>query len=309
MEQSVAALAVKAAEKGLALRHSLDSEIHERLLGDASRLRQILLNLIGNAVKFTPQGSVSVHVQAIERSDSRTKLRFSVSDTGIGIPKNKQGCIFEAFTQVNGTSTREFGGTGLGLTISSQLVALMDGEMWVESEPGRGSNFYFTAVFDIAEQASVHQLSPASVIKVAKAVPKRNSGETGLHILAVEDNSVNQRLLTRLLEKAGHRVTVASNGREALDCLERANWKFDAVFMDVQMPEMDGLEATKKIRKLESTREKRIPIIALTAHAMEGDKERCLSAGMDGYLSKPIQATLLLDVLQGIAEEAYVDGI
>ena len=305
VEQSVAALAVKAAEKGLALQHSFDSAIPQSLLGDPSRLRQILLNLIGNAVKFTPQGSVSVDVRMIGQSGSRVKLKFCVRDTGIGIPRDKQRSIFEAFTQVDGSSTREFGGTGLGLTISSQLVALMDGEIAVESEPGQGSEFHFTAVFDVPEQTKLPQHSLKAASEPAKADAKQAAAKSGLHILAVEDNPINQRLVTRLLEKSGHRVTIAANGREAIDCLAGANWEFDAIFMDVQMPEMDGLEATREIRRIESTRQKRMPIIALTAHAMERDKERCLSAGMDRYLSKPIQANLMLAVLQEIADGAF----
>ncbi len=307
VEQSVAALAVKAAEKGLVLQHSFDAAIPDSLLGDPSRLRQILLNLIGNAVKFTLQGSVSVDVRTIEQSGSRLKLKFCVRDTGIGIPKDKQRAIFEAFTQVDGSSTREFGGTGLGLTISSQLVALMDGEIAVDSEPGQGSEFHFTAVFDVPERTEVQQHSLESASEPVKADAKPVAAKSGLRILAVEDNPINQLLLTRLLEKSGHCVTIAANGREAIDCLAGANWEFDAVFMDVQMPEMDGLEATREIRRIESTREKRMPIIALTAHAMERDKERCLNAGMDRYLAKPIQANLMQALLQEIADGAF-DG-
>jgi PAS domain S-box-containing protein len=308
VEQSVAALAVKAAEKGLTLQHSFDSATPESLVGDPSRLRQILLNLIGNAVKFTPQGSVSVDVRMLERSGSRLKLKFCVRDTGIGIPKEKQHSIFEAFTQVDGSSTREFGGTGLGLTISSQLVALMDGEIGVESEPGQGSEFYFTAVFEVPEQACLKPTSFETVIEPLKeGTAEQAVTKSGLRILAVEDNPINQRLVTRLLEKSGHRVTVASNGREAIDSLAGANWEFDAVLMDVQMPEMDGLEATQEIRRLESARNGRIPIIALTAHAMERDKERCLRAGMDRYLTKPIQANLMKAVLQEIMDGVF-DG-
>jgi PAS domain S-box-containing protein len=307
VEQSMAALSVKAAEKGLTLQHSFDSAIPESLIGDPSRLRQILLNLIGNAVKFTPQGSVSVDVRRLEQAGSRLKLKFCVRDTGIGIPKEKQRSIFEAFTQVDGSSTREFGGTGLGLTISSQLVALMDGQIGVESEPDRGSEFHFTAVFDVPEQTGAQQHLLETVMEPVKAEAKPVSAQPGLHILAVEDNPINQRLLTRLLEKSGHRVTIAANGREAIDCLERADWEFDAVFMDVQMPEMDGLEATREIRRIESGRETRMPIIALTARAMERDQERCLSAGMDRYLTKPIQANLMQAVLQEI-ENGVFDG-
>jgi signal transduction histidine kinase/ligand-binding sensor domain-containing protein/ActR/RegA family two-component response regulator len=294
LDQVVAAVSVKASEKELSLRFSLDSEVPEFISGDASRLRQVLLNLVGNAVKFTSRGGVLIGVQAIDRGSSSTTLKFRVSDTGLGIPKDKQAVIFEAFTQADGSSTREFGGTGLGLTICSQLVALMKGKIWVESEPGRGSDFYFTAVFELPETARQDGATHTAVTRRLK--------ETSLRILVAEDNAVNQRLAKRLLEKHGHCVTVAADGREAVETLRRSNWEFDAVLMDIQMPEMDGLDATREIRKIESSGPRHIPIIALTAHAMKRDQERCLAAGMDRHLSKPIEKDLLLEVLQEVAD-------
>jgi PAS domain S-box-containing protein len=303
LDQALAPLSVEAARKGLTLVYSVGLAASARdLWGDPARLRQILVNLVGNAVKFTSHGSVSISVNIVEQSTSSKVLKFCISDTGIGIPKEKQGLIFEAFTQADGSSTREFGGTGLGLAICSQMVALMNGKIWLESEVGRGSNFYFTATFEVPQGAENNGQYPLPAIsELANGESKQIRKDTSLRILVVEDNQVNQRLAARLLEKRGHQVTLAGNGREALGALERSNWEFDGVLMDIQMPEMDGIEAAKEIRRIESCGEKRMPIIALTAHALDRDKERCFAAGMDRHLSKPIQAELLLAVLQEIA--------
>lgn len=310
LSQAVATLSPKAAEKGLVLEQLIDSTVPETLVGDPSRLRQVLLNLIGNAVKFTLHGKVSLAAKLVQQSDHRVTLRFCVSDTGIGIPREKQQSIFEAFTQVDSSLTRGFGGTGLGLAICSQLVALMEGEIWVESDLGRGSDFYFSAVFEIPERAKLSS--------VTSSVPKlieRNAGVlssdghgTALRILIVEDNPVNQRLTMRLLQKNGYMTTVANNGREALEILNQSNWQFDAVLMDIQMPEMDGLQATQEIRKSESSRGEHIPVLALTAHVLEHEKERCFAAGMDRHFTKPIQPDLLLAVLREIAAGTFVSS-
>ncbi len=302
VEQGIAALSVRAIEKGLSFTFSPGPEVPELLLGDASRLRQILINLVGNAIKFTSRGAVSVSVNTVDRNSKYTTLKFRVKDSGIGIPKDKQDLIFDAFTQADGSLTREFGGTGLGLTICSQLVALMNGRVWVESEVGRGSDFYFTAKFELPEKASACAGLRPDVTAAGTANSICAPEETPLRILVAEDNPINQRLATRLLEKYGHQVTVAADGREAIGTLERSNWEFDAVLMDIQMPEMDGLDATKEIRKVESAGARHIPIIALTAHALKRDQERCLAAGMDRHLSKPIQKELLLAVLRDIAD-------
>jgi PAS domain S-box-containing protein len=329
VHKALGSISVKAAEKGLYLKHSVDSAVPEILVGDSSRLRQILLNLVGNAVKFTVRGGVDIGVCLLRRSDSEMTVEFRVSDTGVGIPRDKQRCIFEAFTQVDGSSTREFGGTGLGLAICTQLVTLMNGKIWVESEAGQGSQFYFTAEFGIPEKTDdgavqpsvptvelntsskprsedLAQNGPGMAARVPDiAVAARPAlcapSESALRILVVEDNLINQRLAVRVLEKNGYSVVVAGNGREALNTLERSNWEFDGILMDVQMPEMDGLEATKEIRRIETLTNKHMPIIALTAHAMERDKEQCLAAGMDRHLTKPIQVELLLAALQEIA--------
>jgi len=243
---------------------------------------------------------VAVSVRWLERSAEGMMLEFCVEDTGMGIDKNQQKLIFEAFCQADGSLTREFGGTGLGLTISSQLVALMGGRIWVESEPGKGSRFFFTAhLGSIAEKATEPARAP---VLPAVSSPVSHSFDS-LRILVVEDNLVNQRLARALLEKKGHRISVAGNGRIGIQRLLELNWEVDVVLMDVQMPEMDGLSATQEIRRLESDRETRLPIIALTAHALDRDRDRCLAAGMDEYLSKPIQSELLVAALDRLTRK------
>jgi signal transduction histidine kinase/ligand-binding sensor domain-containing protein/CheY-like chemotaxis protein len=294
LEQTMASFAARAGQKGLDLRQSVAAEVPETLTGDPGRLQQILVNLLENALKFTAAGSVTAAIEVLGKTESSVTLKFSVADTGIGIPDKKHALIFEAFTQADGSSTREFGGTGLGLTICSELVALMKGRIWVESELGKGSCFNFTAAFGIPEK----QAAPVTRSAPASALLEKIS----MKVLLVEDNPINQRLALRLLEKNGHHVTVAGNGREALETLERLGWNFDAVLMDIQMPEMDGLETTREIRRIESSGTRHLPIVAVTAHALKRDRERCLEAGMDDYVSKPIDSELLLRLLQGIAE-------
>jgi CheY-like chemotaxis protein len=255
-------------------------------------------------VKFTFRGGVSIDVRQLDSKDSNIDLEFCVIDTGIGIPQEKQASIFDAFTQVDATSTREFGGTGLGLAICAQLVNLMGGKIWVESEVGSGSKFFFTATFEVPEAEAV--VAPASISQSANEMASNPAAaKRSLDILLVEDNLINQRVAVRLLQNNGHRVTVAGNGREAIDTLSRFDWKFDAVFMDIQMPQMDGLTATREIRRMESLGGKHMPVIALTAHAMETDKEECLAAGMDRHLSKPIRVDLLLAILAEIADGTF----
>jgi signal transduction histidine kinase/CheY-like chemotaxis protein len=426
LELTLKTLAFRADEKGLELLCAIAPDVPERVRGDSSRLSQVITNLVGNAVKFTPHGEVELKV-GIEQGSQL--LSFTVSDTGVGIPAEKQQVIFEAFSQADNSTTRKYGGTGLGLTISSRLVEMMGGRIWVESEVGRGSEFHFTASFQRAEKqfetsltppleilegvrvlivddnrtnrllleetldrlgmrtvlagsgqaalseisASLRTADPFGLIltdvhmpgmdgftlleqirlrpeldaaaimmltsagyrgdsdllkqlKVAacllkpirltqlretmcqvlsgrepqRAIPQQNahSTETLLRVLVAEDNLVNQRLATRLLERRGHQVVVAENGRRALEALEKDS--YDLVLMDVQMPELDGMAATALIRKKERLGGKHQPIIALTAHAMKGDKERCLAAGMDGYLAKPIQAQELYNLLESM---------
>jgi two-component system sensor histidine kinase/response regulator len=425
-------LALRAAEKGLELACDIDGSVPDVLLGDAGRLRQVLLNVLGNAVKFTDQGEVVLHVDVESVSASSATLRFAVTDTGIGIAADKQRQIFQAFTQADTSTTRRFGGTGLGLAIALRLVELMNGRMWVESAIGRGSTFFFTATFDrpamarsepmpdtsraldglrvlvVDDNASNRQIleemlaswhmaptavdgaqaalaalqhapaggQPFDLIVVDRQMPgvdgialarrvRRDArfgrtpivmlmsvgddpasdcrglaidahvtkpikhsdlldalttlfqvstrgardGPVGkpatrtsqrLHILVAEDNVVNRKLVTTLLQKRGHHVDAVENGREAVDAIEAAPREaFDLVLMDLQMPEMSGFEATHVIREMERQSARgHLPIVALTAHAMAGDRERCLAAGMDGYLSKPIEVNDLIATVE-----------
>jgi signal transduction histidine kinase/CheY-like chemotaxis protein len=433
IEATLKTLAFRAHEKGLELLCEIAPEVHEAVSGDSSRLRQIIVNLVGNAIKFTQQGEVALRVSVDTENSADGILRFCVSDTGIGIPIEKQNLIFDPFAQADTSTTRKYGGTGLGLTISARLVGMMGGRIWVQSELGKGSQFYFTSKlktsgktpeigtiappeilrgvkvlivddnrtnqrilqgmlslwemsstavssgeqalaelssransskpyglvltdlhmpemdgFELVERIRQNQeLSTATILMLTSAghrgdverckqlgvagyllKPIRQSEmreaiarvlgaqqQSGaipfitryslhdardpsevLNVLVAEDNVVNRRLATVLLEKRGHRVTVACNGREAFEALESA--AYDLVFMDVQMPEMDGLEATAAVRKKENSTGKHQPIIALTAHAMKGDQERCLASGMDGYLTKPIRPQELDVILQ-----------
>ncbi len=277
VENAAASFQLKAREKGLTLQCEFGADIPERLVGDPGRLRQVLMNLIGNAIKFTDTGGIRVLVSMT----AEAAFEISVEDSGIGIPPEKQGLIFEAFRQADNSSTRAYGGTGLGLTICSQLVALMGGRLWVESMPGKGSKFCFTAQClrgKTRKETGEHKIV---------APLDRTSGTQSLSILLAEDNVVNQRLTIRLLERHGHHVTVACNGKQALDALTRE--KFDLILMDVQMPELDGLETTRILRERERLNGTRTPVLAMTAYAMDGDREKCMQAGMDAYVSKPIQ--------------------
>jgi signal transduction histidine kinase/DNA-binding response OmpR family regulator len=430
-------LAPRAHQKGLELNCSIKSDVPDAVLGDPSRLRQILLNLLGNSLKFTEKGEINLSVQREPGHGTVTILHFSVQDTGIGIAAEKQARIFEAFTQADGSTTRRYGGTGLGLTISRQLVQMMGGRIWVESAPGQGSTFHFTGNFGFSNAAGspipveknllkgmrtlvvddnltnrrilehlltlwdmkptlvgngpdalqtlaqayeanqpfplvlsdatmpemdgfqlaeeirknprlsgtaiimltsagqrgdaarcrelglegylTKPVSPSELLNAVLRVadPKRPQTKPALvtrhslreegrslRILLAEDNAVNQLLASRLLEKQGHNVVIAANGRQALERLE--NERFDLVLMDIQMPEMDGFEATAVIRKEEESTGKHIPIIAMTAHALEGDRERCLAAGMDGYIAKPIKAEDLVRAVEDLGRSPQV---
>ncbi len=293
LDSTLAVIRLTAERKGLQLALDVDPQVPPALVGDAGRLRQVLVNLLGNAVKFTEQGEVRVSVSAESRADGRVGLRLGVRDTGIGIAADKQERIFAAFTQADGSTTRKFGGTGLGLAISNRLVALMGGQIAVESTPGAGSLFHFTVELGV-HAGAVHD-DETSTIPTPRAVV---TARTGLRVLLAEDNAVNQRVAQRFLERLGHTVTVANHGREAVECWRQQ--PFDLVLMDVQMPEMDGFEAVAEIRAAERAGGNRTPVVALTAHAMSGDRERCLAAGMDGYLTKPVRLAQLVAAIESV---------
>jgi len=426
---AVKLLALRAAEKGLELATQIAPEVPDFLFGDAGRLRQVLLNVVGNAVKFTTKGEVVVSVSAVPRDPPKAELHFAVSDTGIGIPADKQAMIFQAFSQADTSTTRRFGGTGLGLAIAQRLIELMNGRIWVESEVGRGSTFHFTATFERAPHDGVRRPTGIDGLRVLvvddsstnrrileemlaswamkpttvpdaksaidtlrKAVPDgkrydavisdclmpdvdgfalarqikrdrtlrrtpvvmltsagrpsdvarcrrigveaclvkpvkhsdlldtlatvfgasarrprkhaasrvtRRSTQRALRLLVAEDNAIGRKLLQTVLRKRRHTVTAVDNGRAAAEALKNPRHGFDVVLMDVQMPEMGGFEATQAIRDHEKTSGEHVPIVALTAHAMQGDRQRCLDAGMDGYLSKPLDIDDLIRTVEG----------
>ncbi len=299
MAESTRMLAVRAGQNGLELTCTILSEVPERVVGDLNRLRQIIINLVGNAIKFTDRGHVGLRISLDSQTPGNFLLHFVVTDTGVGIAEENQKLIFEAFSQADGSIARKFGGTGLGLSISTQLVVLMGGKIWVESALGHGSQFHFTAGFGEARQvAEVVSSSVPSQLAAPRAHRK-------LSVLLAEDNAVNQKIAIRVLEKHGHHVTVAANGRLALAALDQAT--FDVVLMDVQMPEMDGFESTAAIRRHERETGNHIPIIAMTAHAMPGDRERCIAAGMDSYIAKPIKAAELIELLERFAGATQVE--
>jgi len=287
-------LAHRAQQKHLAFTTEIASDVTDHLIGDASRLRQVLINFADNAIKFTERGAIAVKVETETKTAGGRCLHFSVTDTGIGIAREKQALIFEAFAQADGSTTRTYGGTGLGLAIASQLVGQMSGKVWVESEVGRGTSFHFSACFGVQETSRAG--APITVAEAGEREPNPAASKRSLRILLVDDNEINRAVATGILEKQGHGLTLANNGREAVEAV--ASDVFDLVFMDVQMPEMDGFEATARIRAAEKSGVRTTSIIAMTAHAMAGDRERCLAAGMDDYIAKPLQKEDLLALLE-----------
>jgi PAS domain S-box-containing protein len=329
IQETASLFALEAQTKGLQFSCCLPPKLPEIAVGDAGRLRQVITNLLGNAVKFTDAGSIGITADISGESDNGFEVRFLIHDTGVGISSEQQQRIFESFIQVDGSSTRKYGGTGLGLSISKQLVELLGGEIGVDSEPAVGSRFWFTAKFERpaegvapAETKAPEIAKPAPAIAVdrevrvpatpdrehanppppppaiappvpsaapAAASTKISSGDC--RVLLAEDNEINQRITLRLLQKLGYAADAVVNGKDAVDALEKRN--YDLVLMDCQMPSMDGFEATAIVRSREG-KARHTPICALTANAMEGDRERCLAAGMDDYISKPVA----LDKLQ-----------
>jgi len=299
MTEATHFLGSAARRKGLEVAWQVAPGVPRQLFGDPLRLRQVLINLIGNAIKFTSKGSVTVNAEVDSEKSEILLVKFSVHDTGPGIPISKQQVIFESFSQADGSIARKHGGTGLGLTISSKLVELMGGRIWVESKEGEGSTFYFTASLGRAgeDQPIAEVKSPEGVR--GPGLSSEAGAELGcLSVLVAEDDFSNLKLVTRLLESWGQHVTIAVDGREALRLYEQQD--FDLILLDIQMPEMDGLEVATAIRDKELRTGKHTPIIALTAHAQTEFREQCLAAGMDQFITKPIQSRMLFDALRNV---------
>lgn len=309
LDNIISIMTFSAEEKGLELvLNNNSSEVPIFVKGDELRLRQILVNLIGNSIKFTNAGSVTLHVDAENREGNQVGFHFIIIDTGIGIPADKQESIFSSFSQADTSTTRKYGGTGLGLTISRQLVEMMGGRIWCESVEGQGAEFHFTVTLALGDEQKIKQHSEkiSSVVK-------------GLTILLVEDNEINRELACMVLEQDKHQVIEAENGLKGLEILTEHN--VDLILMDVQMPVMDGLTTSTIIRDIENGNElsqselpqsllqklvkqckgRHVPIVAMTAHAMKGDKEKCLAAGMNDYLTKPFQPLQVKKIIAGIA--------
>jgi signal transduction histidine kinase/ActR/RegA family two-component response regulator len=294
VRQSAEQFAARASEKQVALRHEIDPLLPTSLSGDVTRLRQILTNLVSNAVKFTAAGEVLVYCRLVFSDGEKARVRFGVRDTGIGIEPGKLEHIFGSFHQADGSISRRFGGSGLGLAIASRLANLMESRIEVRSEVQAGSDFSFELTLPVLEETTLLLPEEPQTWPVA------------LRVLLAEDNLVNQLVAVRLLEKDRHQVSIAVTGREAVERYRAA--RFDVVLMDVQMPEMDGLEATRQIRELESGLGRSAPIVALSAHTMKQEAERCLQAGMDGFLGKPFQHSELRAVLQQFAGRRGISG-
>jgi CheY-like chemotaxis protein len=328
IDQSTRLFAGQARQKGLELSCSVPDEACVRVVGDAGRLGQIMANLVSNALKFTYQGSVRVTAEQVEKIAEQVQIRISVRDTGIGIDPGVAGRLFQPFTQADGSAARRYGGTGLGLSISRGLAQLMGGDVGFESRPGHGSHFWVMIRLPLAELAAP---TTAAVPQQAEAVatepvdggqPKEAVGETvgetpvaqtkagptrplmpqqAAQVLLVEDNPINQRVALGLLKKLGYQAQAVDGGEAAVTAVREGS--YDLILMDCQMPEMDGYEATAAIRDLPAPASL-TPIIALTANSMPGDRERCLAAGMDDYLSKPVQLTRLAETLERWQGEA-----
>jgi hypothetical protein len=282
-------------KKGLNFGTEVEPDVPDVLFGDPLRLRQVLVNLVGNAFKFTDAGGVSVRVGVETQTVSEVVILVQVTDTGIGIPAEKHELIFDAFRQVDGTRARNYEGTGLGLTISARLVKLMGGSIALQSEIGKGSTFSFTVrLAPVSAEASARM--PEDLRSLTSEIGGVQAKKRFLRVLLAEDNIVNQKLVAELIKKEGHEVVVVGNGREAVAAASAG--KFDLVFMDVQMPTMDGFEATAAIRRAEKSTFQHTTILAMTAHAMKDDRQKCIDAGMDDYLSKPIHFPTLKAMLE-----------
>ena len=306
---------VPAQAKGVPVRAVIDPRLPAHIIGDAARIRQILVNLGGNAAKFTERGEITIDVRVLNRRDPDLIVRIAVCDTGIGIAPERRAMLFTTFSQVDASTTRRYGGTGLGLSIVKRLAELMGGTVGVESVPGMGSTFWVTIATAASADAAYQDLSPAEAgahdaavaaenpLPVLVLAPPTPTADRRPRILLAEDNVVNQKVAARVLEKEGFAVDVASDGRQAVDAWRRR--AYDLILMDCQMPQLDGYEATREIRReeRETGAVRRIPIIALTAHAMKGAADDCRRAGMDDYLTKPLDREQLRRCLKEHMEE------
>jgi signal transduction histidine kinase/CheY-like chemotaxis protein len=302
VEDCIKSQSGKAAEKNVELRFEPGLPEECGVLGDPLRMRQIVINLVSNGVKFTERGLVQVWLSLSRLPSGRAEVHIEVRDTGAGIPPEKLGEIFDKFTQADTSITRKYGGTGLGLAITRRLVEMHGGTIRVESEVGKGSTFSVTLPFDAAPLAE-QTVEPARATKIVAATPITAAPKpaasplpAGARLLLVEDNLVNQKVVLAMLRKKGYRIDIANDGREALQKLEAAEAPYDLVLMDVQMPVLDGLEATRVLRR--DPRWKQLPVVAMTAHAMTGDREKCMEAGMTGYISKPVQPAHLINTVE-----------
>ncbi len=290
-------LELKAREKGLGLRIDIGAGVPQRMVGDPLRLGQVLVNLVGNAIKFTARGEVRVSVRLDGHEEGGVRLHFEVTDTGVGLSEAQRLRLFEPFMQADTSTTRRHGGTGLGLSICKRLVELMGGTIGVHSTPGVGSTFFFTARFGLQAPAdAAAPVPPGAVALPPGRLDTREAAQAlrGAHLLLVEDNDVNRELVLDILRNVGVTADIACDGVQALECIARAS--YDGVLMDCQMPEMDGYEATRRIRQ--DPRHARLPILAMTGNVMAGDRERCLASGMDDYIAKPLNVARMLATIQ-----------
>lgn len=300
LAEPMSLMRVQAAQKTIQLRSDIDSNVPELLIGDPNNLCQIVNNLIGNAIKFTEEGEIRLQVrrddQVEERAESKITLLFSVSDTGVGIPIEQQQKIFRVYEQLENVGNNIYKGSGLGLVITTQLVETMGGSLWLESQTGKGSCFSFRLPFELPTPVT-------QAINNTDRSPDRSLTENnkGVRILLAEDDGISQTIAVALLEQNGREVTAVTNGREVLEELDLHH--YDLVLMDIQMPNMDGFETTRAIRSHPNEKMAKIPIIAMTAHAMREDREKCLAAGMNGYLSKPIETKVFMEVIDKILSD------
>jgi CheY-like chemotaxis protein/anti-sigma regulatory factor (Ser/Thr protein kinase) len=299
IENCMSLFAAKAGAKGLQMSYEIDPATPSVIVGDPDRLRQILVNLLSNAVKFTERGEVSLTV-ASRTVKGDCEVYFAVKDTGIGIPIHLQDKLFQSFCQLDSTNTRRYGGTGLGLSISKRLAELLGGNIWVESEPGKGSVFHFTIQAEICDPGLKMLPNPGK----KPGAFSYDDNRSQLRILLAEDNPINQKVAMRMIEHLGYRADVAANGLQVLQALSER--PYDLILMDVQMPEMDGLDATRKIK---TTFQPSPTIIAMTACVIKGDKEMCMEAGMDGYIGKPVRMAELEHVLESCKARTNQDQL